>query len=172
MADGGRRDRAADGGRGSVEVVLGEAGGPGGGPIVPIPTPTPAAAAASGEGGGAPFVPTSAAPGKGGGGEEAEEGGDPRGCGRGGGRRRREVAVEEGFAEDEHFGVPLARVGCCSSAVSMVDELPEQSESGRDLAWHGQPSLIWSTSKLLSSLNKILVLYPLSKKKKKMALLN
>lgn len=133
VADGGRRGRAADGGRGSVEVVLGEAGGPGGAPFVPTP-----AAAASGEGGGAPFVPTSAAPGKGGGGEEAEEGGDPRGGGRGGGRRRRE-AVEEGFAEDEHFGVPLARVGCCSSAVSMVGELPQQSESDRGLAWAGRP---------------------------------
>lgn len=100
MADGGRSDRAADGGRGSVEVVLGEAGGPGGAPFVPTPAPA-LAAASSGEGGGAPFVPTSAAPGKGGGGKEAEEGGDPRGGG-GSGRRRREVAMEETY-----FG-PLA----------------------------------------------------------------
>jgi hypothetical protein len=40
--------------------------------------------------------------------------------------------MEEGFAEDEHSGVSLV-VGCCSSAVSMVGELPEQSESRRGL---------------------------------------
>lgn len=74
-------DRAADRGVGAVEVFLGDAGGPGR----------------------APFVP--ALPVSGRRGEATEEGGDPRRDGGGGGGRRRggEAAVEEGFAEGEHF---------------------------------------------------------------------
>jgi hypothetical protein len=55
-----------------------------------------------------------AVPWRGGEREAVEKGGDP-----GGGRRRRESDVEEGFAQSEHFVVPLVLVGCCASMVSV-----------------------------------------------------